>query len=83
MININMTKAKDVWRNKIRAERNTEFSKLDVEYMRALESGDTTLQNNISTKKQALRDAPEDPRIENATTPEDLKNLDIIGEIVT
>jgi len=83
MININMTKAKNVWRNKIREERNTEFSKLDIEYMKALESGDTTLQNNISTKKQALRDAPEDSRIENATTPEDLKNLDIIEEIVT
>ena len=41
----------------------------------------TTLQNNISTKKQALK-MSEDPRIEN-TTPEDLKNLDIIGEIVT
>ena len=83
MININMNKAKDIWRSKIRSERNEELLKLDVEYMRALESGDTQQQSVITNKKNALRDAPADPRIENAKTPEALKKLDIVKEIIS
>lgn len=78
-----MNKAKDIWRSKIRSERNEELLKLDVEYMRALESGDTQQQSVITNKKNALRDAPTDPRIENAKTPEALKKLDIVKEIIS
>ena len=53
MINVNMNKAKDIWRSKIRSERNEELLKLDVEYMRALESGDTQKQSVITDKKNA------------------------------
>lgn len=81
MIGVNMNKAKDIWRDKIRADRNAELNKLDVEYMRALEAGDTVKQAEIVTKKQALRDAPADERITNATSPEELKTLDIVKEI--
>jgi hypothetical protein len=83
MIGVNMNKAKDIWRDKIRADRTAELNKLDVEYMRALEAGDTTKQAEIVSKKQALRDAPADERIDNATSPEELKNLDIVKEIVS
>lgn len=79
MINVNMTKAKDIWRDKIREERADKLATLDVQFTRALESGaDTT---DIVTKKQALRDAPADERITNATTPEELKQVDPVGEI--
>ena len=83
MIGVNMNKAKDIWRDKIRADRTAELNKLDVEYMRALEAGDTTKQAEIAAKKQALRDAPADERIDNATSPEELKSLDIVKEIVS
>jgi len=68
-----MTKAREIKRDMIRAERNPLLEKLDVEYMRAQEAGDTTLQQEIAAKKQALRDATADPVIDAATTPDELK----------
>ena len=54
MITIDITKAKEVWKNKIRTARKTALEKLDVDYMRADESGgDTT---SIVADKQTLRD---------------------------
>jgi len=73
MITVDMTKAREIKRDMIRAERNPLLEKLDVEYMRAQEAGDTTLQQEIAAKKQALRDATVDPVIDAATTPDELK----------
>ena len=73
MINVNMTKARDIWRDKIRAERKPKLEKLDVDYMRAVEADDATEKAAIATKKQVLRDATSDPAIDAATTPEALK----------
>lgn len=80
MINVNMTKAKDIWRDKIRAERTEKLNKLDVEFQKALESSaDTT---EIVAKKQALRDAPADSRIDAATTTDELKLINPISEVI-
>jgi len=79
MINVNMTKAKDIWRDKVRAERTEKLQALDVQFTRALESGADT--SEIVAKKQALRDAPADARIEAATTPEELKAVDPVSEV--
>lgn len=57
MINLNKNRAAEFLKQKIRKERTKLFPELDVAYIRALESGDTSLQNEIATKKQALRDA--------------------------
>jgi len=73
MITVDMTKAREIKRDMIRAERKPLLEKLDVEYMRAQEAGDTTLQQEIAAKKQALRDATVDPVIDAATTPDELK----------
>jgi len=73
MITVDMTKAREIKRDMIRAERNPLLEKLDVEYMRAQESGDTALQQEIAAKKQALRDATVDPVIDSAATPDELK----------
>ena len=35
MININMGKARDVWRDKIREDREPYFVSLDVDYLKA------------------------------------------------
>jgi hypothetical protein len=66
MIAINPEKAKDIWRNKWRAARAPILATLDVQYMRAIESGDQAAQQDITAKKQALRDVtstllPDDP----------------------
>jgi len=73
-IGVNITKAKDIWRDKIREERKPKLEALDVEFMRAVEAGDTDAQATISAKKQALRDATDDPVIEAATTVTELKS---------
>jgi len=73
MITVNMTKAVEIKKEQIRAERDPKLAALDVEFMRAVEAGDTAKQAEISTKKQALRDATDDPAIAAATTPDELK----------
>jgi len=73
MITVDMTKAREIKRDMVRAERKPLLEKLDVEYMRAQEAKDTALQQEIAAKKQALRDVTADPAIDAATTPDELK----------
>ena len=82
MININMGKAKDIWRDKIRQDREPYFESLDVDYLKATEAQNVTLKSYIELKKQQLRDAPEDSRIEEADTPELLQSVDPVSEIM-
>lgn len=73
MIKVNMTKAVEIKKDQIRAERAPILADLDVQFMRAVEAGDTKKQAEIAAKKQALRDATKDPVITAAKTPEELK----------
>lgn len=68
-----MTKALEIKKDMIRAERNPKLAELDLEFMKAVEQNDTAKQAEISTKKQALREATNDPALSAATTPEELK----------
>ena len=56
MITINLTKAKDIAKNNLRTERAPVLASLDVQFMRAVESGNTSLQTAIAEQKQELRD---------------------------
>ena len=56
MINVNMNKAKDIWRDKVRNDRQPYFESLDVDYLKATEAQNVTLKNHIEIKKQQLRD---------------------------
>ena len=76
MIKINMEKAKEIKRNEIRRNRVSLFAELDIAFMKAVESADIDSQKNIAVKKQALRDAPKHPDIDNAKTIEELKGVD-------
>ena len=77
---INMAKAKEIHRSKIREARTPKLAELDVEFQKALEtSADTSA---IIAKKQALRDAPADSAIDAATDEAALKaqwNTSILG----
>ena len=75
MITVNMDKAREIKKDMIRAERKEKLEALDVGFMRAVESGDTDAQATIAVKKQALRDATDDPAIASAATPDELKAL--------
>ena len=81
MINVNMTKARDIHRDKIRQARNPLLASKDVEFQRALETGADTAA--IVAAKQALRDAPASAAIEAATTPDELKaswDAELLGD---
>ena len=56
-IGIDINKAKDIHKDKIREVRNPLLQAKDVEYMRAQESGNTEKVAEIVAEKQALRDA--------------------------
>ena len=80
--NIDMAKAKELHKDKIRSAREDKFKELDVSFQRAIETSDTSAQATIATQKQALRDAPADSAIDSATTTDELKaqwNTSILG----
>ena len=73
VVTVDMDKARDMWRDEIRYYRNYEWAEVDSRFMKALETGaDTT---EIVAEKQRLRDMTSDPRIDAATTPEELCNI--------
>lgn len=73
MIKINMAKAREIHRAKMREARAPLLSALDVQFQRALEANASTAE--IVAKKQALRDVTSDPAIELAQTTEELKSI--------
>jgi hypothetical protein len=54
MIKVNIDKAKEIQKDKMRVVRKPLLEKLDVDFVRALEVGGDT--DSISAQKQALRD---------------------------
>jgi len=54
MIKINLEKAKEIQKNKLREARKPLLEKLDVDFVKALETGEDT--TPIVVQKQALRD---------------------------
>lgn len=71
----NMTKARQIWKEKIRFDRYKKFKELDILSQRALESNDSVALADIAAQKQILRDAPNNPAIDTAATIEELKEL--------
>ena len=80
IIKIDMAKAREIHKNKIRAARNPLLESLDIEFQKALETGAST--TDIVAKKKALRDAPADSGIAAASDEAALKaqwKTDILG----
>ena len=77
---VDMAKAREIHKDKIRAARVEKFKELDVEFTKALEAGTST--TDIAAKRQALRDAPADSEITSAADTDALKaqwKTDILG----
>lgn len=70
-----MPKAREIHRVYLRKARLAEFCRLDVDFARADETGDTETKSRVGAQRQAFRDVTEDPRIEAAKTVEELKAL--------
>ena len=77
---INMAKAREIHKNKIRDAREPLLKALDIDFQKALETSAST--TDIVSKKQALRDAPADSGIASASDEAALKaqwNTSILG----
>ena len=78
-LKINIDKAKNIWKNKIRVARKPKLEELDVEFVRAQETGADT--SAIVAKKKELRDFP--AKVDSATTTDEIKavwDTDKLGE---
>jgi len=77
-IYIDIPKAKDIWKDKIREKRKSALEKLDVDFMRATEQGNDT--TTIVADKQTLRDLPS--QVDTANTVDEIKTVwnDMLGD---
>jgi len=77
-ITIDITKAKEVWKNKIRVARKSALEKLDVDFIKAQEAETST--TAIVADKQTLRDLPN--QVNTATTTDEIKAVwnDMLGD---
>ncbi|WP_425991395.1 hypothetical protein [Afipia sp. DC4300-2b1] len=72
-IDLDMDRCREIWKNKMRGSRARKLAALDVDVVRAIESGQSTAE--LAQKKQALRDVTKHPALAAARTPEDLKQV--------
>ncbi len=61
IVTIDMSKAREIHRNRLRAARKTVMEQLDGNYMLADERGDNAAKIKITKRKQKLRDIVNDP----------------------
>ena len=82
-ITINLTKAKDIAKDNLRKKRTPVLATLDVQFMRAVETGNTSQQTAIAEQKQELRDITTHSSITGAATVDGLKTAmnNLINEI--
>ena len=73
VISEDMTKAKEIFKDKIREVRQPLLDAEDVVYMKALEADDASAKTASVAKKKALRDAPAAKAITDADTLAKLK----------
>ena len=72
-ISEDMTKAKEIFKDKIREVRKPLLEAEDVVYIKALEADDASAKDASVAKKKKLRDAPAATAIDNADTIAKLK----------
>lgn len=72
---VDMERAREVQRDRLRMERKPLLKALDIQFMRAVECANITVQQEIAMKKQVLRDIPNHPAIATATNTTILRAL--------
>ena len=70
---IDVEKAKEVWKRRMRDARAPLMTKLDADYFRAMEEGDKAKQKTIADTKKLLRDVTELPELANAKSVEEIE----------
>ena len=80
-VEVDLAKAKDVAKDKVRQARTPKFQELDIAYQRADETGDADAKAAVVVKKQTARDATADTKITNADSVDNLKTG--MNEVIT
>jgi hypothetical protein len=73
-VNINFTKAQDITKERLRADRKPLLEEQDVLFMRATEDGSDTA--SIVAEKNRLRDITN--QVDTMTTLDELKSVEVI-----
>ena len=73
VISEDLVTAKTLFKDKIREVRKPLLELEDVNYMKALEDGNTAKAKEIADKKKVLRDLPADTKIDSAKDIDELK----------
>lgn len=73
VISEDLATAKTLFKDKIREVRKPLLELEDVNYMKALEDGNTAKAKEIADKKKVLRDLPADTKIDSAKDMDELK----------
>jgi hypothetical protein len=73
-VTVNFTKAQDITKERLRADRKPLLEEQDVLFMRATEDGSDTA--SIVTEKQRLRDITN--QVDTMTTLDELKSVEVI-----
>ena len=74
-VDVDMNKARAIHMNRIRAARDDELARSDVELARAEDAGDTVQVARLRDKRKALRDIPQTFDLTAATKPDELVQL--------
>ena len=73
MITVNLSKAKEITKDRLRGERKPLLAEQDILFMKAQEAGTST--TDIVTEKNRLRDVTK--LADSATTTDELKALEV------
>ena len=82
-VEVDLSKAKVIAKEKVREARIPKFQELDVAYQRADEADDADAKAAVVVKKQTARDATADTKITNADSVDNLKTgmNEVIAEV--
>ena len=75
-VNHDITKCREIHKNRLRDWRAPKLLALDIAYQRADEAGDGAQKKQIANEKQLLRDVTKNPAIASANTVEELLALE-------
>jgi len=78
---VDLAKAKDVAKDKVRQARTPKFAELDVAYQRADEASDADAKKAVADKKTVLRDSTKNTKITDADSVDNLKTG--MNEVIT
>lgn len=74
-IGVNVTKAKELQKDRFRQVRTSLLETLDIDYQKADEAADASAKATVAAKKQALRDVTANSTLDAASTEAEVRDV--------